>query len=78
MKFKDWGIGIKQAYVEKIFEDGFRTPEAIEKDVSGSGLGLTISRLIMQHLGGDLILANNFKPTEFHLLLPKRTKGDSR
>ena len=71
IKFKDWGIGVSEGLEEKIFEDGFRSPDAIEKHVSGSGLGITIARKIMREMGGDLVLANNFKPTEFHMILPK-------
>ncbi len=76
IKFKDWGIGIGKEFSEKIFEEGFRTPEAVSKNVTGSGLGLTISRKIMREFGGDLVLANNDKPTEFHMILPKRLKED--
>ncbi len=70
--FKDWGIGIRPEYRELIFEAEFRTPEARQRDVNGSGLGLTVSKRIMRDLGGDLRLANNSKPTEFHVILPKR------
>ena len=69
--FKDWGIGIRPQYSEKVFEAGFRAPEAIGRYVTGSGLGLTISRKIMRELGGDLRLVNTSKPTEFHVVLPK-------
>jgi signal transduction histidine kinase len=74
IKFKDWGIGIKKGLEETIFEDGFRAPEAINKHITGSGLGLTIARKIMREIGGDLVLANSFKPTEFHVVLPKKLK----
>jgi signal transduction histidine kinase len=70
IKFKDWGIGIKEDDRDRVFEEGFRSSEAIAK-TSGSGLGLNIARTIMRQLGGDLKLANNTKPTEFHLILPK-------
>lgn len=69
--FKDWGIGIRPEYVDRIFDEGFRTPEARQCDVNGSGLGLTIARRIMRELGGDLRLANRYKPTEFHIILPR-------
>jgi signal transduction histidine kinase/putative methionine-R-sulfoxide reductase with GAF domain len=74
IKFKDQGIGIRKGLEEKIFDDGFRAPEAIGKNVTGSGLGLTIARKIMRKLGGDLKLANISKPTEFHMILPKSLK----
>lgn len=72
VQVKDWGIGIDDKFRAKIFEDGFRTPFAREKNISGSGLGLTISKKIMQQMGGDLTLASSYKPTEFHMILPKK------
>jgi signal transduction histidine kinase len=72
IKFKDWGIGIKEDDKLQIFNEGFRSYEAIVK-VTGSGLGLNISKTIAKQLGGDLRLINNFKPTEFYLILPKHT-----
>jgi len=72
LKFKDWGIGIKEADRESIFKEGFRSSEAIKKDVTGSGLGLHISKIIMKSLGGDLVLSHLSEPTEFHLIIPKR------
>lgn len=72
LKFKDWGIGIKDADKENIFREGFRSSEAITKNVLGSGLGLAISKSIMRNLGGHLILANLAEPTEFHLIIPKK------
>lgn len=74
IKFKDWGIGVREEFKEKIFEDGFRTEEAKAVNVSGSGLGLTIARGIMREIGGDLKLHHNYKPTEFHMLLPKKPR----
>lgn len=74
LKFKDWGIGIKPQFAKHIFEAGFRAPEAKARSVTGSGLGLSISRSRMREIGGDLILANNYKPTEFHIILPKVLK----
>jgi signal transduction histidine kinase len=72
IKFKDWGIGIKEDDKFKVFSEGFRSSEAISK-VGGSGLGLNISATIAKQLGGDLKLINNGNPTEFHLILPKYT-----
>ncbi len=76
IKFQDWGIGIDEPYVSRVFERGFRTPQAKRKDVYSSGLGLTISRAIMKELGGDLRLTNNRKPTEFQMIIPKKREGE--
>lgn len=68
---KDLGIGVKPEYADRIFHDGFRTPEARACNPTGSGLGLTISRQIMKEIGGDLTLSQMYKPTEFVVRLPK-------
>jgi signal transduction histidine kinase len=73
IKIKDAGIGIKEKDKVKVFEEGFRSSEAISK-VEGSGLGLSISRTIMRQLGGDLKLVNNPSYTEFHMIIPKKLK----
>lgn len=72
IKFQDWGIGIDKEFSARIFERGFRTPQAKKMNLNSSGLGLTISRAIMRDMGGDLMLASNHKPTEFQLILPKK------
>lgn len=76
IKFQDWGIGIKSENQDKIFEEGFRSPEVLEIDVVGSGMGLTIARTIMRKFGGELKLINYYKPTEFEMTLPKKTKKE--
>ena len=73
LKIQDWGIGVHQGLEEKIFEEGFRAPEAVKR-VLGTGLGLAISRQLIRQMGGDICVSNNRKPTEFEIRLPKRTK----
>lgn len=70
IKFRDWGIGVEEGFEDKIFDEGFRTAAAVQK-VSGSGLGLTIARRLVREHGGDLVLKNRAKPTEFEILIPK-------
>lgn len=74
IKFQDMGIGIRQGLEEAIFDDGYRTDEAIKRDPNGSGLGLTIAKKILKEMGGDLKLTNNYRPTEFEITLPKALK----
>lgn len=71
ISIKDWGIGILPQDAERVFEEGFRTKEAKAKDVRGTGLGLTIARKIVRELGGELVLAQYRRPTEFQILLPR-------
>lgn len=71
IKIQDMGIGVEPEYAEDIFRQGFRTPEALGRNVTGSGLGLTIARQYMRSMEGDLQLTNYSKPTEFTVILPK-------
>lgn len=75
---QDWGIGIHPEYFDRVFSEGFRTPEAVARHISGSGLGLTISRQLMRQMGGDLQLVRNAEPTEFHVILPKKLRDAPR
>ena len=72
VEFFDWGIGIKKEYKDDVFKIGFRAPEAMELDVSGSGLGLVIARERIREIGGDLVLVQNSNPTVFQLIIPKK------
>lgn len=65
----DTGIGINPENKEKIFERFVK----LDRDSQGAGLGLTISRLLARHLGGDLWLDTSYKNgARFMLSLPKR------
>lgn len=68
--FRDWGPGIKAEMKELIFEEGFRTLEATERNVTGQGLGLWIVRQIIEAHGGRIALTKARWPTEFTIYLP--------
>ncbi|GMU46935.1 MAG: hypothetical protein AMXMBFR26_17170 [Porticoccaceae bacterium] len=50
----DTGIGIAEIHRERIFRPFERIREAGSRHVPGTGLGLTITRLLVEILGGDL------------------------
>ena len=50
----DTGIGIPQEYLNKVFDDFFRTPEAIDIDASGTGLGLAVIKHGVEFFGGSV------------------------
>jgi len=52
----DDGPGIPDAEKEKVFEPFYRTPEALESDSEGMGLGLAIARSIILAHGGTIEL----------------------
>lgn len=57
-RVRDRGPGIKAADAKRIFEPFVRLSDSITEGVSGSGLGLSISRDLARAHGGDLVLEN--------------------
>lgn len=55
---EDTGLGIAQADLERIFDPFERIEHPGRAAVSGSGLGLTITRLLTQALGGELTVTS--------------------
>ncbi len=65
----DTGIGIKPDKKDVIFDRFVK----LDRDTQGTGLGLTISRLIARMLGGDVELDTTYnKGARFVLFLPKK------
>ena len=77
--FRDFGIGIPESEKDKIFDLGYVGSNAKELKVNSLGLGLFLAKSFAETNGGDLILSNTRKPTEFKLMLPSRieVKNDS-
>lgn len=51
---KDTGVGISNEAKNKIFEKFYRAPEAIKKEVVGSGIGLYTTKQIIENNGGKI------------------------
>lgn len=52
--FEDNGIGMKQEFIEKIFEPFARAENATSQNIEGTGLGMAISRNIVRMMNGDI------------------------
>jgi signal transduction histidine kinase len=50
----DSGIGIPAEYQDRVFNDFYRTPQAIEFDPQGTGLGLSIIKHGVELFGGSI------------------------
>lgn len=50
----DTGIGIPSSKLEDIFEMFYQVDSSLTKEYSGTGLGLSTSKKIISHLGGDI------------------------
>ena len=71
LKIQDFGIGIPKSQQEKIFMEFFRANNAIKKDGVGSGLGLFLSKKIIEaHSGKIWFESEENKGTTFYLNLP--------
>ena len=71
LEVRDRGLGVPPAERERIFEKFYRLDPALTKGVGGSGLGLYISRELVQRLGGRLTVdANLGGGSRFRIDLP--------
>jgi signal transduction histidine kinase len=72
----DNGCGIPKAQKEKIFTKMFRADNVQERDVEGTGLGLYIAKLIVDHHGGKIWFeSEESKGSVFHVKLPLSYSG---
>lgn len=71
ISISDNGIGINRNDVNKIFREGYRTLDAMRKEPTGTGIGLSDSKSIIESMGGDLYLDNNKNPTTFTVKIKK-------
>lgn len=53
-KIADTGIGMKKEMLEKVFEDFIQADDSISRKYGGTGLGLTISKHLIQLMGGEI------------------------
>jgi signal transduction histidine kinase len=68
---QDTGIGIAEEDQEKIFQKFFRSEDPKTREVTGTGLGLNITRSLVEMQGGRIWFESEFrKGTIFHFTVP--------
>jgi signal transduction histidine kinase len=68
---QDDGIGIRAEAQNKIFQKFFRSDDLKVREVTGSGLGLNITKSLIELMGGRIWFESEFrKGTTFHFSLP--------
>lgn len=71
----DTGIGIKEDDLSRLFKAFSQLEDAKTKRYEGTGLGLTITKNLLDLLDGGISVASKFgKGTTFEVYLPKQTK----
>ncbi len=69
---KDTGIGISKENLNKIFDKFFQVDATTTRKYSGSGVGLTISKNIIEKHGGNIWVESELgKGTTFFFIIPK-------
>ena len=73
VKIKDTGIGMRQENIGRIFADFTQLSSGRDRREGGIGLGLTISRAIIELMGGFLTVESKYgKGTEIQFTVPQR------
>jgi signal transduction histidine kinase len=76
---EDEGIGIPREQLTQIFDLFFRTREAEARRTPGLGLGLYITRSIVERHGGRIWAESEVgKGTRVHVVLPAEHAGERR
>ncbi len=70
VKVIDEGIGIKEEDFEKIFTKFSRLDNPLTRRVQGSGLGLYITKVLVEKMNGKIIVKSSDDGTTFELLIP--------
>ena len=72
---KDTGIGIAPEDLPYIFDRFFRSDKVRAEDIDGSGIGLSIAKLLSQNISSELKVSSELgKGTSFKLEIPKSKK----
>ncbi len=70
LEVADRGPGIAAAHRKRLFQPFYRIRSDLSEGVSGTGIGLAISRELARLHGGDLVLAEAERGARFVLTLP--------
>lgn len=77
IQVSDTGIGIPKTEAKHIFQSFFRASNAVNSQEMGSGLGLMLTRQLVQKLGGKLTFeSEEGKGTAFLVVLPDNGNVD--
>jgi two-component system phosphate regulon sensor histidine kinase PhoR len=71
IRVRDWGCGIPQDHLQRIFERFYRVDKARSRKLGGTGLGLAIVKHIVHAHGGRILVESSpGKGSTFSICLP--------
>ncbi|MCL2284304.1 MAG: response regulator [Fibromonadales bacterium] len=72
----DSGIGIKQEDIKNLFNDFVRVNLTVNKNIEGTGLGLTITKSLVNAMGGSIEVYSEYgKGSTFTIKLPQKIRS---
>ncbi|MFK7840213.1 MAG: ATP-binding protein [Bdellovibrionales bacterium] len=75
---KDSGIGISQGQIETIFDKFSQADVSITRKFGGTGLGLTITKQLIELMGGEISVASKLNTgTEFSFAIPLQAQTEN-
>jgi len=79
IEVSDTGIGIPKEELDKIFDRFYRVDRHAKAEVSGTGIGLSIARTIVEKHGGKILVTYRIgKGSRFTVTLPKDLRAEKR
>jgi signal transduction histidine kinase len=77
LEVEDTGVGVPEEEQEQLFERFFRSSNAMESAIPGTGLGLTITKAIVERHGGTIeVESASNAGTTVRVRLPVKTKQE--
>lgn len=74
---KDTGRGIKEESLKNLFDSFKRMDENKNHRIEGTGLGLTITKLLLDYMGGSIQVESKYGiGSEFRVFIPQRITND--
>lgn len=73
IKVKDQGVGIPSEFLPKIFTKFSRIDNPLTRHVEGTGLGLYITKSLVESMGGNISVSSDDSGTTFTVKLPVAT-----
>lgn len=70
---EDSGIGIRESDMDKLFLNFTRVDEQKNRNIQGTGLGLSLTRNLVQMMGGEILVTSEYgKGSVFSAVIPQQ------